>query len=153
MAGVTLVELIITLAIAAILMTIGVPSFQNVIASNRLATASNDVLLGLGAAKIEAIRQNASIRFCLNPTALTWKVTTMAGTDMRVGTLPSNLTATVANLDTTSVADHDCVRFRSDGLSYGSSNALISDGSITLTLLGGSRVINVKTGALNVSSS
>jgi type IV fimbrial biogenesis protein FimT len=151
--GFTLVELLITLAIAAILLTLGVPSFQNLITNNRLVTASNDVLLGLSAAKSEAIRRNSSIRFCLKPADLTWKVTTMANADVRVGTLAQGISATSANLDTASVADHVCVRFRPNGLSYGTGNTLITDGSFTLNLGGKNRVVNVKTGALHVVSS
>lgn len=150
--GFTLVELLITLAIAAILLTLGVPSFQDLIANNRLATASNDLLLGLSAAKSEAIRRNASMRFCLNATDLTWKVVTMADAEVRIGSLPSSVAATPANLDTDSVTGHACVRFRADGLSYGTGGALLNNGAITLTLSGKTRTVNVKTGAIYVAS-
>lgn len=151
--GFTLVELMITVAIAAILLTLGVPSYQSIVANNRLATASNDLLMGLTAAKTEAIRQNASIRFCLDPEALTWRVMTTASIDLRVGTLPANLTAAHANLDTTAVDDHACVRFRPNGLSYGTGNALMTNGSITLTTQGKNRAVNVRTGAFDVAGS
>jgi type IV fimbrial biogenesis protein FimT len=153
MQGVTLVELLITLSIAALLVTVGIPSFRDIIANNRLATASNDLLFGLNLAKSEAIRRNQSMRFCLDPAALTWRVSTMASTDVRVGTLPGNLSAAPRNLDSASVADNVCVRFRPNGLSYGSGNALMTDGEITLTLSGKNREISVRTGSLHVASS
>ncbi|MCU0836641.1 MAG: GspH/FimT family protein [Chromatiaceae bacterium] len=109
--------------------------------------------MGLTAAKTEAIRQNASIRFCLDPEALTWRVMTTASIDLRVGTLPANLTAAHANLDTTAVDDHACVRFRPNGLSYGTGNALMTNGSITLTTQGKNRAVNVRTGAFDVAGS
>ncbi|WP_041446941.1 GspH/FimT family pseudopilin [Thiocystis violascens] len=152
MNGVTLIELIVTLSIAAILLAIGVPSFQSVITSNRLVTSANDVLLGMHMAKSEAIRQNTSIRFCLNPTSREWRVATSAGTDIKVGSLHSTIAVTAANLDT-SITNHVCVRFRSDGLSYDLGNTLMTNGSITLTLSGSTRAINVKTGGLHVTSS
>ena len=154
MQGVTLVELLITLSIAALLVTVGIPSFRDIIANNRLATASNDLLFGLNLAKSEAIRRNQSMRFCLDPAALTWRVSTMASTDVRVGTLPGNLSAALrATWTASSVTDNVCVRFRPNGLSYGSGNALMTDGKITLTLSGKNREISVRTGSLNVASS
>ena len=153
MQGVTLVELLITLSIAALLVTVGIPSFRDIIANNRLATASNDLLFGLNLAKSEAIRRNQSMRFCLDPAALTWRVSTMASADVRVGTLPGNLSAAPRNLDTRSVTDNVCVRFRPNGLSYGSGNTLMTDGKITLTLSGKNREISVRTGSLHVASS
>lgn len=153
MAGMTLIELIVTVSIAAILLTLGVPSFQTLITNNRLSVASNDLLFALNVAKSEAIRRNASVRFCLKSTDLSWKVVNMAGTDIRKGVLSSNIVVTPANLDTTSVADHACVRFRSDGLSYGIGSALITNGSFTLTLGGKTRAVDVKTGAINVVAS
>lgn len=43
MRGFTLIELMVTIAIAAILLTIGVPSFRTLIDSQRLTTAVNDL--------------------------------------------------------------------------------------------------------------
>jgi type IV fimbrial biogenesis protein FimT len=151
--GFTLVELVVTVAVVAISLTLGVPSFQGIMSRNKIATASNDVLLGLHAAKSEAIRQNAAIRFCLNPSSRSWSVKTMAGTDIRVGALSDQVSITSTNLDTASVTDNACVRFRSDGLSYSTGSTLITAGSVTLSLGGNTRVVHVKTGALNVASS
>ena len=45
--GFTLMELIITVAIAAIVLAIGVPSFQEMMRSNRLATQTNELVAAM----------------------------------------------------------------------------------------------------------
>ncbi len=62
--GFTAVELIITMAIAALLLTIGVPSFQNMVKDKRMATAVDIVLTDLEIAKSEAMTRNQSIIVC-----------------------------------------------------------------------------------------
>ncbi|TCT22891.1 type IV fimbrial biogenesis protein FimT [Thiobaca trueperi] len=64
MAGVTLVELVITLSIAAILMTIAVPSFQDLMRTNRTATQVNEFLTALNLARSEAVKRGASVSVC-----------------------------------------------------------------------------------------
>lgn len=62
--GFTLVELMITIAVAAILLMIAVPSFRNIINSNRLTTAANTMVNALSTARMEAIKRNASTQLC-----------------------------------------------------------------------------------------
>lgn len=62
--GFTLVELIITLAVAGILVTIAVPSFMSLIASNRVTAASNELTTALNLAKSEAIRSGQNTMLC-----------------------------------------------------------------------------------------
>lgn len=63
-AGFTLVELMITLAIAGIVATVGVPSFMSMIASNRVSAASNELVTALNLAKSEAIRSGQNTVLC-----------------------------------------------------------------------------------------
>ncbi|HEY0819750.1 MAG TPA: GspH/FimT family pseudopilin [Rhizobacter sp.] len=56
-AGFTLVELMVTLAVMAILATLAAPSFFNMIATNRMANQTNELVAALNAAKSEAIRR------------------------------------------------------------------------------------------------
>ena len=54
--GFTLVELMITIAVLAILTAIAYPSFQSTIRSNRMATTANELIAALSLARSEAIR-------------------------------------------------------------------------------------------------
>lgn len=62
--GFTLVELMVTVAVLAIVMAVAVPSFTNLINSNRLTAQANEVLAGLILARTEAIKRNESMVFC-----------------------------------------------------------------------------------------
>ena len=54
--GFTMVELMVTIAVLAILAGLALPSFQASLRSNRVATTSNEVLASLSLARTEAIR-------------------------------------------------------------------------------------------------
>jgi type IV fimbrial biogenesis protein FimT len=62
--GFTLIELMVTLSVAAILLAIGVPSFINVLVGNRLATQSNEIVSAFHIARGEAIKRNQPVRLC-----------------------------------------------------------------------------------------
>jgi len=62
--GFTLIEMVITLAVAMILIAIAVPSFTSLIASNRLTTAVNEMVDASNVARMEAIKRNTSTQLC-----------------------------------------------------------------------------------------
>ena len=62
--GFTLIEVMMAVTIAAILMAIAVPSFQNMIARNRMATVTNDLLAAVQTVRSEAIRLNQNVTLC-----------------------------------------------------------------------------------------
>ena len=64
--GFTLIELIITLSILTILVTLAVPSFQNLIASSRISTTTNDFHASLAYARSEAIRRGQRVTVCVS---------------------------------------------------------------------------------------
>ena len=62
--GVTLLELMVVLAIAAILLTIGIPSFASLAHSSRLSSATNELLASLHLARSEAIKRGGRAVIC-----------------------------------------------------------------------------------------
>ena len=70
--GFTLVELIVTMAIAAIILTQAVPSFSTMISNNRLTTQTNDLVADINLARSEAIKRGLRVILCrtANPNAV-----------------------------------------------------------------------------------
>ncbi|MBA2408604.1 MAG: GspH/FimT family pseudopilin [Gammaproteobacteria bacterium] len=62
--GFTLVELVVALAVAAILLTIAIPSFQTLIQSNRMAANANEFIAALNLARSEAIKRGVAVTLC-----------------------------------------------------------------------------------------
>jgi len=63
-AGFTLVELMVTISVLAILVALAVPSFTGVINGNRLTAQANEVVVTLQMARSEAVRRNARVVVC-----------------------------------------------------------------------------------------
>lgn len=62
--GFTLIELMVTVALAAIVLTLGVPSFREMIQNNRLVTQTNDFVSALNLARSEAIKRGVRVTLC-----------------------------------------------------------------------------------------
>ena len=64
-AGFTLIELMVTLSMAAILMAIAIPNIRNFLRNNRLTSGVNDLLHSIQVARTEAIkRQQGNVVVC-----------------------------------------------------------------------------------------
>jgi type IV fimbrial biogenesis protein FimT len=79
-AGFTVLELMVVVAIVAILMAIGVPSYRYVTNANRIAGEVNGLLGDMQYARSEAIKQGLTVTACsssdgasCNGTATTWQ--------------------------------------------------------------------------------
>lgn len=64
LSGVTMIELMVVLAILALLTVLAAPSFNQVVASTRVSTATNELYGSLNLAKSEAIRTGSRVTVC-----------------------------------------------------------------------------------------
>ena len=63
-AGFTLTELMVTVGIGAIMLTLAAPSFQESIRNNRLTAQSNDLFTSLNLARSEAVKRRSIVSLC-----------------------------------------------------------------------------------------
>jgi type IV fimbrial biogenesis protein FimT len=62
--GFTLIELMVTVSIAAIVLTLGVPGYTEMIQNNRMTTQINEFTAYVNLARSEAIKRGVSVTMC-----------------------------------------------------------------------------------------
>lgn len=62
--GFTLIEMMMTIAIAVILLMIAVPGFQQLLVTNRITTQTNNLISDLAVARSEAIKRGIRVTVC-----------------------------------------------------------------------------------------
>ncbi len=79
--GVSLIELMIGVAIVAILLAVGMPTFGLWVQNTQVRTAAESIQNGLQTARNEAVRRNTNVRFNLTSATglVTWNVCVVAG--------------------------------------------------------------------------
>ena len=95
--GFTLIEVVFTIAIMAVLASLAMPSFSQFMATQRIRNASFDMIAALTLARSEAITRNASIDLLRSSSAWQggWKVSADAGATALLNQQPySDLTIT-----------------------------------------------------------
>jgi len=62
--GFSLIELMFVIAIAGVLLAIGMPNFRDFIRNSRIAAESNDLLTGINVARSEAVKRRTPVTMC-----------------------------------------------------------------------------------------
>jgi len=70
--GFTLTELLIVLALAAILATLAAPNFRDFVRSTRMTSEANSLLLGLNLARSESVKRGQRITLSSTSTNTSW---------------------------------------------------------------------------------
>lgn len=100
-AGFNLIELMITIAVAAILLALAVPSFSDFFDKYRLRGAADDIVSTLANARAAAVKSDRSVDISFGGNATNWCVGAQAAVDptggaRAVGPVPCDCTSTVA---------------------------------------------------------
>ncbi len=66
--GFSLIELMVTLAVAGVMLMVAVPSFGNLMLSSQLTSLSNELVSALNSARVEAVKRNAPVEVCSDNT-------------------------------------------------------------------------------------
>lgn len=77
--GITLIELMVAVALLAILLAIAAPNFQGMTASSRLTSGSNELLASIQQARAQAIRTGTRVTMCKSPDGVQCSTTAGVG--------------------------------------------------------------------------
>jgi type IV fimbrial biogenesis protein FimT len=65
-AGFTLMELMLVIALTAVVMAIGVPNFRNFMQNSRMTSAANDMLAAVYTARTESVKRHQPVVMCFS---------------------------------------------------------------------------------------
>lgn len=135
--GFTLVELAITLAVLAIIVTLAVPAFTSLINGNRLTAQANELVADIQSARMEAVKRNRPVTLCPS----TDNATCSAGGDWgnRIITAPNGAGVEVVRTSTAKGVlgvrgDVASVVFRADGSARAVAGGALLNATFTVCL-------------------
>ncbi|QOW25749.1 GspH/FimT family pseudopilin [Lysobacter sp. H23M47] len=129
--GFSLIELIVTIVVLAILVTLATPSFTSLLNSSRLTAQANELVASLQLARSEAVRRNTPVTLCRSTNGSTcagagaWErwIAVVSATG---GAAAEVVRDTSVRQPLNVTAGVDSVVFRPDGLARNGAGGLLS---------------------------
>lgn len=152
--GVSLVEVMVAITIMAILSSVALPAFDNMIMTNRLRSYANTFLASVHLARGEAVKRNAQVTMCVSSDGLScnaggWELGWIV---MSGATVLSRQEAINPDYKMTEVAGLNSLNFRSTGI--GATQATVTVCRATPTVGNEERIVRVTvTGKASVTKS
>jgi type IV fimbrial biogenesis protein FimT len=122
--GFTLIELMTTIAIAAVLAAVSIPMYTSYVRNQRVKTAAYDLTYALTLARGEALKRNASV--VVSPAASGWKFGWSVQTVAGPVTLFTHATPTYLNSSNVAVSYLTITPATGNDVTYNSSGRLAS---------------------------
>ena len=136
--GYTITELMVTIAVIAILASLAIPSFIAWLPNYRLRSGAEEIQSTLQLARITAIKENATATVDFNTANETYRAS-VAGQAIRGGRMPAGI-----DIDSTDFGG-DSVEFNSRGIATAAGTAVVRNNlgkakTITVYITGNSRI-------------
>lgn len=124
--GFTLIELMIAISIMAIILVVGVPSFQTSIQNNRVTTNANGLVSAIMIARSEAIKRGVDVQILSNSGNANWTTGwTVIADDNNDGVFNSSPVVS------TCIPPADCLVYTNAGLNNGVTlNAVVNNNTL-----------------------
>jgi type IV fimbrial biogenesis protein FimT len=150
-AGFSLTELMLAVAVLAVLMMVGLPSFQQMMRNYEIRGAAESVANGLHRARAEAVAKNARVQFVLGA-GTSWYVDFVATPnpaarlDSSSGTETAHASVTVLPLDATTITYNQLGQFVNPNPADGANPGSAPLTQVNLNASGGNESLRVIVG-------
>jgi type IV fimbrial biogenesis protein FimT len=137
--GYTLTELMVTIAVVAILASLAIPNFVAWLPNYRLRSGAEEIQSTLQLARITAIKENSTVTVDFNTANETYRAFVVGGQTIRGGRMPAGI-----DIDSTDFGG-DSVEFNSRGIATAAGTAVVRNNlgrvrNIEVYITGNSRI-------------
>jgi len=123
--GLTLIELVVTLAVISLLLVLGVPQFQSTTANSRLTTTINKLTGDLAFARTEAIKRGLSV--AITASGNNWANGWTTAANISGGTEDLRFSPALTTDVALTTSGVNAIQFNADGRSTASVNFTLCD--------------------------